>query len=342
MNSLYDLLTLGSLHVVVGLIQYCRSEGCSLSGYSTLDMCLLGNMSGNIFKWRKKRQLSSDMDSRFGDMSISAPNEGSWNEMAHMNATHPQPIETNKSGRLKGLFHSNAAGQPMFVNAVQQQAPVARHERVDIQVPHHPMVDIEAHKRSMSADRRRGSGGRRTGSGQTLVSTGCPRSIVDALDSSSCCSSDDEEEAEAEREREIKRAARQRSKSQDSSSQHRPSRTTRRDTRQYHKSPPLSSTAVMRRYSSQSTAPSSVATSTPSTATFSSRHTSMTSAASHGHSHGPSIPPRLQEEIPPVPAVTPSFSSTRWPKKSRAKGSSKGSSIGPQELVPSQDELWGY
>lgn len=293
-------------------------------------------MSGNIFKWRKRRQLSSDMDSRFGDVSISSPNEGSWNEMAHMQIIHPQPPETNKSDRLKALFRSNAT-EPVFVNAVQQPAPVVRSERAEIQVPHHPMVDIEAHKRSMSAEGRRGSGGRRTGSGQTLVNTGSPRSIVDVLDSSSCssCDGDDEEEEE----REIRRPPRQRSQSQDSSSQHHTSRTARRDTRQ-HKSPPLSSTAVMRRYSSQSTAHSSVTNSTPSTATFSSRHTSMTSAASHGH-YQPSIPPRLQEEIPPVPTMSPSFSSTRWGKKSRAKGSSKRA-IGPQELVPSHDELWGY
>jgi hypothetical protein len=292
-------------------------------------------MSGNIFKWRKRRQLSSDMDSRFGDVSISSPNEGSWNEMAHMQTIHPQPPETNKAGRLKALFRSNAAEQPVYANAVQQPVPAVRPE---VQVPHHPMVDIEAHKRSMSAEGRRGSGGRRTGSGQTLVNTGSPRSIVDVMDSSSSCSCDGDDEEEYE-ERKIRRPPRHRSQSQDSSSQHHTSRAARQ-----HRSPPLSSTAVMRRYSSQSAAHSSVTNSTPSTATFSSRHTSMTSAASHGH-HQRSIPPRLQEEIPPVPKVTPSLSSTRWTKKSRAKGSTKratGSSIGPQELVPSHDELWGY
>ncbi|CRG90077.1 hypothetical protein PISL3812_07118 [Talaromyces islandicus] len=293
-------------------------------------------MSGNIFKWRKRRQLSSDMDSRFGDVSISSPNEGSWNEMAHTQYIHQQPPETNKAGRLKALFRSNAAEQPVYMNSVQQPAPVVRPERSEVRVPHHPMVDIEAHKRSMSADGRRGSGGRRTASGQTLVHTGSPRSIVDVLDSSSCCSSDGDDEEEEERE--MKRPSRRRSQSQDSSSQHHHmSRAPRRDIRQ-HRSPPLSSTAVMRRYSSQSNAHSSVTNSTPSTATFSSRHTSMTSAASHSHyQHG--IPPRLPEEVPPVPKIAPS--STRWKKKSRAKAS-KGSSIGPQELVPSHDELWGY
>ncbi|QKX53706.1 uncharacterized protein TRUGW13939_00786 [Talaromyces rugulosus] len=294
-------------------------------------------MSGNIFKWRRRRQLSSDMDSRFGDVSISSPNEGSWNEMAHMQTTHSQPPETNKASRLKALFRSNAAEQPVYTNAVQQPAPVVRPEKPEIQVPHHPMVDIEAHKRSMSAEGRRGSGGRRNGSGQTLVNTGSPRSIGDVLDSSSSCSCDGDDEEEDERK--IRRPPRQRSQSQDSSSQHHTSRAARQ-----HRSPPLSSTAVMRRYSSQSAAQSSVTNSTPSTATFSSRHTSMTSAASHGH-HQRSIPPRLQEEIPPVPTMIPSFSSTRWAKKSRAKGSTKratGSSIGPQELVPSHDELWGY
>lgn len=303
-------------------------------------MCLLVNMSGNIFKWRKRRQLSSDMDSRFGDVSISSPNEGSWNEMAYTQSIQPQPPETHKAGRLKALFRSSGVEPPVYRNALQppQPATVVRAERLEVQVPHHPMVDIRAHKRSMSAEGRRTSGGQRTNSGQDIVSHESQRNIVDVLDSSSSCSCDGDDEDEEERR--IRRHPRQRSQSQDSRSHHHMGRA-RRETRQQHRSPPLSSTAVMRRNSAQSTAPSSVTNSTPSTATFSSRRTSTTSAVSHSQ-YQPSIPPRLQEEVPPVPSMSPS---SRWGKKSRAKSSSKrptGSSIGPQELVPSQDELWGY
>lgn len=37
-------------------------------------------MTAIIEKIRRKRKLSSELDSRWGDMAISAPNEGSWNQ----------------------------------------------------------------------------------------------------------------------------------------------------------------------------------------------------------------------------------------------------------------------
>ncbi|KAH8700172.1 hypothetical protein BGW36DRAFT_123963 [Talaromyces proteolyticus] len=325
-------------------------------------MCFPFNMSTKLdfFKWRKRRQLSSDMDARFGDVSISAPNEGSWNEMAHLGLGNTQPSETNKGGRLKTLFRSKPAESPPAVVTREQPPVTVRADPFPDQVPRHPMVDMEARKRSLSisGDGRRTSGGRRTAGDKLWVANGSPRSYdSNMLDSPSSCScdGDDEDEEEERRQGEIRRAIRnrpQRSQSQDS-----PQNRWDRAQSYRHRSPPLASTAVMRRYSSQSTATCSA---TPSTATFSSKHTSLTSAASHGP-YAPAIPPLLQEEIPPVPKVhmpspsltlpasSPNARNALWGKKSRGTSGDRRSNkrstartVGPQELVPSYDELWGY
>jgi hypothetical protein len=103
----------------------------------------------------------------------------------------------------------------------------------------------------------------------------------------------------------------------------------------------------MRRHSAQST--STITEPTPITATFSSKHTSMTSATSNGAPA--SIPPLLAEEettpppLPKIPAARSSSTrrdhSTERPTSARPARRQPHGTVGLQELVPSYDELWG-
>ena len=98
-----------------------------------------------------------------------------------------------------------------------------------------------------------------------------------------------------------------------------------------------------------------------------SRRTSVTTPGLHGFTAS-SIPPLLKEEdyatridkdAPPVPplridrdgsvassASPPSASRSAFREHNRAAHSNNkrrnGGAVGPQELVPSNDELWGY
>jgi hypothetical protein len=344
-------------------------------------MCLAGLLPVrmDIFRWGKKKEVSSSMDDRFGDPSISAPTQGSWNEMPPLRPAKTDYPQSEKVSRLKSFLRSQT------VNS--QDYPIIT-ESADF--PRHPMVDMQNHQRPVSVD---GIQGRlekqRTSNGSSNGTTSRPRlasspqmhrASYDSLSDSD--DSDEDEREHSDRERDsIHRRDRQdsvrhctttRSRSQEDHWQVQQQHKTSRRNNQ-HKSPPLSSTAIMRRYSSQSESTRTY-TSTPSTASFSSKHTSMTTPGLHRFS-GSAIPPLLKEEEyysgfnehappPPLPALslrdnragsatrhaspsssppTASHSSAR--EHSRGARSNKRQQsvpMGPQELVPSNDELWGY
>lgn len=326
-------------------------------------MCLLPDcipVKMDIFRWRKKRALASKMDARFGDPSISAPTQGSWNEMPRLRSGI---MSSNKAGRLKSFLRSEAA---------ESSDPFNGSEHTNF--PRHPLVDMQNRQRSASAERvqghldrpRNGSRPRKSSSPKRHKSS--PESLSE---------SDKDEEEQHSRETEIvaasdpvRRYVPSRSRSQEDNWRIQP-KDIRRNSRQsiHHKSPPLSATAMMRRHSSQSESTRTYS-STPSTATFSSQRTSMTTPGLPGFS-GSFIPPPLKEEehaallhedVPPVPPIpvdrltvsTRSFSSSSSPPSAsrsafrdqpRSGHSNKrrnAGPVGPQELVPSNDELWGY
>ncbi|QGA20276.1 hypothetical protein EYB26_007978 [Talaromyces marneffei] len=317
----------------------------------------------DIFRWRRRKDIGSHMDTRFGDPSISAPTQGSWNEMPYLQPGIAEfaPLP-NKVTRFKTLLRSDVVKSPELSSNTD-----------DANFPRHPMVDMQARKRSISVDRIKERHDRQRSVSRTRQSPS-PRAQYRASCESLSCSEEDGEElpnhAEFDhRERDIERRnVPSRSNSQEDYWRAQ-SRNNRRDSQQSSmqlKSPPLSATAVMRRYSSQSESTRTYS-STPSTATFSSRHTSVTTPGLFGFSAS-SIPPLLKEEeyatmfdkdappVPPIPrdrngSVTsssspPSASRSVFREQHRAGHSNNkrrnGGPVGPQELVPSNDELWGY
>lgn len=318
----------------------------------------------DIFRWRRRKDLGSNMDARFGDPSISAPTQGSWNEMPYLRPGIAEfaPLP-NKVTRFKSLLRSDVVKSSEFSGSTD-----------GTNFPRHPMVDTQARKRSISIDRMKERSDRQRNVSRTRQSPS-PKVRHRASYESLSCSEEDEEEQQDHRdtngERNIERRnVPSRSRSQEDYWRAQP-RNNRRDSQQSStqlKSPPLSATAVMRRYSSQSESTRTYS-STPSTATFSSRHTSVTTPGLHGFSAS-SIPPLLKEEygpmfdkdappVPPVPPIPtdrngsvtsssspPSASRSVFREQHRAGHSNNkrrnGGPVGPQELVPSNDELWGY
>lgn len=308
----------------------------------------------DIFRWRRRKNLGSNMDARFGDPSISAPTQGSWNEMPYLRTANFAPLP-NKVTRFKTLLQSDAVKSSELSGSTD-----------GTNFPRHPRVDMQPRKPPISVDRQRSvSRTRQSPSPKARHRVSCE---------SLSCSEEDEEEQQDRPEfanggrNTVRRNGPNRSRSQEDNWRAQP-KNNRRDSQQSStqlKSPPLSATAVMRRYSSQSESTRTY-TSTPSTATFSSRHTSITTPGLHGFSSS-SIPPLLKEEeyatmidkdappVPPIPrdrngSVTsssspPSASRSVFREQHRAGNSNNkrrnGGPVGPQELVPSNDELWGY
>lgn len=285
------------------------------------------------------------MDARFGDPSISAPTQGSWNEMPPLRPVKSDFAQSDKVSRFKLMRTQSAAETPGH--------PVGT-ERANF--PRHPMVDMQNHQRSASVDRNPGRLDRQRSNNSMPRLSSSSHGHRRSYES---CSASDEDERDVhgdENDATDKPYLSNRSLSRD-----RHQRVQNKAPRQ-HKSPPLSSTAVMRRYSSQSESTHTYS-STPSTASFSSKRTSMTTPGLHGFS-GSTIPPLLKEEehalgLDDYPPPLPSSSHTQFSLSSSPPSASHGSSrgpvrakrpskrqnavpVGPQELVPSNDELWGY
>lgn len=299
----------------------------------------------NLFKWGRKRDLSSSLDARWGDPAISAPNEGSWNEMPPVQPirTEPTPVRPSKPRRFVTMLRSKASDstEPVETGAASSVQGVRN------TLPHHPLVDLKTAERGRDQTPRPDTA-RRTPSrtdhrqentaGRSSPEDGRPESR-----NGSECSSEPDESAHTNETTAETRA--------------RPATDTRKSP-PWPKSPPLAATARMRRYSEQSM---SVSTDrmTPSTGTFSSRHTSITSATSAGSSSAASALPLLAEESPPVPKLAamaaapppppPPSHSHRDHQTGRSATAGRAHQkrrdpepVGPQELVPSYDELWGW
>lgn len=301
----------------------------------------------NPFKLGRKRDLSSSLDSRWGDPAISAPNEGSWNEMPPVQPirTEPTPVKPSKARRFVTMLRPKASDstEPVETGAASSV------QGVRDTLPHHPLVDLRGHHvPTWTAERGRDRMPKPDTAGRTqsrtdyrqenTTSYSTPADGRPESRNGSECSSEPDESAHINETTAETRAR---------------SATDTRKSPPWPKSPPLAATARMRRYSEQSM---SVSTDrmTPSTGTFSSRHTSITSATSATSSSAASALPLLAEESRPVlklaamhPPHPPSHShrdhqTGKSATAGRAQKRRDREPVGPQELVPSYDELWGW
>ena len=78
----------------------CLTKSSIISGFRHMENPLK-IMTAIIEKIRRKRRVSSELDSRWGDMAISSPNEGSWHQYERA-STKTTPVSARQTDEAQG------------------------------------------------------------------------------------------------------------------------------------------------------------------------------------------------------------------------------------------------
>ncbi|KAJ5308942.1 hypothetical protein N7508_004321 [Penicillium antarcticum] len=292
-------------------------------------------------KFKRKRRLSTELHSRWGDVSISYPTQGSWNQW-----NQPAGFAANAPRASPNLHHDDEQRYTP-AGSIRQQSPSSRSRRSRSTGPRENQVgsqppfptghfDENIRRRGGERENRSwpnqglGIGDLRNGPGGH---TGSRRASSSRSDESIVDESCDEDE-----ERDTLGIPRARLSPQDPRD-YDSDISTPRETVDYDiaaKSPPLSVTSRMRRCSFQSCAtdPMTSASGAPS-----SRRTSYTAASSvSAPSMPPSTPRFAYNTATYAPANYAPFPEKRHPPRVKQQESEAALR---QELVPSYDELYG-
>jgi hypothetical protein len=294
-------------------------------------------------KFKRKRRLSTELHSRWGDVSISYPTQGSWNQWNQpagfvADAPRASPSRHRDDGQRYTPAGSVRQQSPSSVNR-RSQSTGPRETQVGPQ-PAFPTGHFDENIRRRGGERENrpspnqglGIGDLRNGpsgrvSSRRASSFRSDESIVD-----DSCDEEDEQ-------RDILGVPPARLSPRDPRDYESDMSHTPRETIDYDiaaKSPPLSVTSRMRRCSFQSCAtdPMTSASGAPS-----SRRTSYTAASSvSAPSMPPSTPRFAYNTANYVPANYTPFPEKRHPP--RAKQQEPETTL-RQEMVPSYDELYG-
>ena len=280
---------------------------------------LLRAMASLLERFKRKRRLSSELHSRWGDPAISHPNEGSWNQRNQPGFAvttparsyhHDLPDESRRympmnNGPKQSIGHPNDLGSHgIDMRDTVASLPIPK-GYFDENIRHRTQRSCSPHVRGLGIDDPR----------KELAPT--PASS----DEESCDEEDEERDTFDDpggslRYTELPRPSPQLDSYMDRSS----------------RSPPLSVTSRMRRISMQS----STTEHTPSVAgTTSSRHTSFTAASSVSTSSLPPDMPRYVLNNMHVPPLE-----KRHTPRLRPREPEPAFAVRP-EMVPSYDELYG-
>ncbi|KAJ5757953.1 uncharacterized protein N7511_006647 [Penicillium nucicola] len=287
-------------------------------------------------KFKRKRRLSTELHSRWGDVSISYPTQGSWNQW-----NQPAGFVTNASKASPNLRRDDDEQRYTPTGSIRQQSPSSlgrrsrsagpRENPVGSQLPF-PTGHFDENIRRRAGDRENrplpnqglGIGDLRNGPGGHLPARRASSSRSDESTVDDSCDEDEERDTLG-----VPRARLSPRDLRDYDSD----MSAPRDTIDYDiaaKSPPLSVTSRMRRCSFQSCAtdPMTSASGAPS-----SRRTSYTAASSIS---APSMPPSTPRVASNVANYTP------FPEKRHApRVKQEPETALRQEMVPSYDELYG-
>lgn len=276
-------------------------------------------MASLLNRFKRKRRLSSELHSRWGDPAISHPNEGSWNQRNQPGFAvtipagsyhHDLPDESRRympmnNGPTQSIGHPNDLGPHGIDMRDTAAGPPIPKGYFDENIRHRTRRSCSPHVRGLGIDEP----------GKELPQT--PASS----DEESCDEEDEERDTFDDpggslRYTEIPRPSPQLESNMDHSA----------------RSPPLSVTSRMRRISMQS----STTEHTPSVAgTTSSRRTSFTAASSVS---APSLPPDTPRNAFDNIRLTPL--EKRHSPRLRPREPGPAFAVRP-ELVPSYDELYG-
>lgn len=280
-------------------------------------------------KFKRKRRLSTELHSRWGDVSITYPTQGSWNQ-----CNQPSGFVANASGRASSTANdegrrytpSSSLRQPSPSSSFRRSRSTDPREHTATSSPSFPTGYFDSNiRRRVGDDRPPPVQGLGIGDLRRDPSRNASSSIINDDTSDSSCDEEDEE-------RDVLGAPVGLSPRiyEMADTSHTP----RDNTDDYDipaKSPPLSVTSRMRRCSIQSCATEP----TPSVSGgTSSRRTSYTAASSIS---APSMPPSTPRYGFNTPKQPP-FPEKRYPPRPKTRESD---STPRQEMVPSYDELYG-
>ncbi|KAJ5610561.1 hypothetical protein N7510_007280 [Penicillium lagena] len=270
-------------------------------------------MAAFLKKIKRKRRLSSELHSRWGDVAISYPTEGSWNQW-----NQPAGFAANSSPDAPPSNNQPTAPRrhaPMEFVPSSEPSALPRHGDSAIPTGH---FDERVRRRHRDGHKPPFRGLGLGWNGYEMSST----HENTQFDEESCSEEDEEEDENEERD------------TFDAPTRDHGYSSARRDRDSYSshlsRSPPLSVTSRMRRCSLQScpTDPSTAAS-----VTASSRHTSYTAASSVS---APSMPPQTPRfGYIAAQSLRPDRKQSSRPRQQEAEP------VAQPGMVPSYDELYG-
>ncbi|KAJ6180561.1 hypothetical protein N7519_011022 [Penicillium mononematosum] len=288
-------------------------------------------------KFKRKRRVSTELHSRWGDVSITYPTQGSWNQWNQSSGVVANaPREDIQSEENQPYPPAGSLRQPSSSGSSRRSRSMGHREHQVGELPSFPTGYFDQNIRRRVGDRDAHTPPAHTPPSQGL-GLGDLRGGPNRRHSSSIihddCTTDescDEEDEEEERDTMGPRIKLSPPEYGTGDMSH----TARDDPEDFDipaKSPPLSVTSRMRRCSLQSCATEPAASISGGT---NSRRTSVTAASS---TSAPSMPP----STPRVAYNTqkqPPFPEKRYPPRTKHR---EPDSAPPQEMVPSYDELYG-
>ncbi|KAL2013297.1 hypothetical protein VTN00DRAFT_822 [Thermoascus crustaceus] len=312
-------------------------------------------MAAIMKRWGRKRTLSSEMHSRWGDVSITSPNEGSWSQHSSSNVNIGATLNVDYgSGHTRRYDSLEGGGDSESRPHSGKSKPSSASRFISRLCPRDPGIEESMHNSMVAIPRghyetgsryqsevrlERGRQSFRTEESSPVVDGTTADELVsketDMFDpryrfSSMANDRDDEVSPASNIEKSlhevqcVEEDGHGARKSPESPQEGHESRLPRGS-----KSPPLSVTSRMRRASQQST---TTGQTTLLCGTTSSRHTSYTSSSVSSPSTLPETP-----QITKI-AYNPAFRDKRHARRSRLWEPER---VGAQELVPSYEELYG-
>ncbi|KAI2792332.1 hypothetical protein POX_b02369 [Penicillium oxalicum] len=299
-------------------------------------------MASLMKKLRRKRRLSSELDTRWGDPSISYPNQGSWNQWDQpsgfvANASMDTPHNFQRSERKDHMRTDLPSSYELGLsNDSHYSSATARDDQLHAisVIPRGYFNENIRHR----VDRGRRAPPRGLGINPPLRGTNHPQTATpgedscedddDEADEDDCCDEDDDEHGPSRLEHSRHEYITRHPHSAD------PQRYSPREVHEYSldrpsKSPPLSVTQRMRRLSQQSAATDPISS---AAGTASSRRTSYTAASSVSV---PTLPPS-------TPHMAIGLEQPMHEKRPIHRPRPRMHEAQPrQQMVPSYDELYG-
>lgn len=270
-------------------------------------------------KFKRKRRLSTELHSRWGDVQITYPIQGSWNQWDQPSGFGANASEMASPNIHEGQRHVSAGSfrEPSPSSPIRRSRSTGTERPPSSSSPSFPTGHFNQNIRHRDPEDRRPFQG--LGIGDLRRDSHHASSIIQDDSSSSSCDEDDEYRdvlgpvGLSPRIYELGDTSHT------------------RDTEDYDipaKSPPLSVTSRMRRCSVQSCATEPVASLSGSN----SRRTSYTAASSISAPSMPPSTPRYGQQTPKPP-----FTEKRYPPRPPAREPESTN----HEMVPSYDELYG-